>query len=71
MSQENVELAHEGLELWQRDDVEAFLSLIEWDLFAYPVPGVEPEGRVIDGPVRTFAAYLSGWNELAASCSPG
>jgi ketosteroid isomerase-like protein len=67
MSQENVELAREGFELWQRGDAEAFLSLIdpevEWDLSAYPVPGVEPEGRGIDGLVRMFAAYLSGWNE--------
>jgi ketosteroid isomerase-like protein len=67
MSEETVELAREGFKLWQRGDAEAFLSLIdpqvEWDLSAYPVPGVEPRGSGVDGLVRMFAAYLSGWNE--------
>jgi ketosteroid isomerase-like protein len=59
MSQENVERAREGFELWQRGDAEAFLSLIdpevEWDLSAYPVPGVEPEGRGIDAGETVIA----------------
>jgi uncharacterized protein len=60
-------LAREGFELWQRGDAEAFLELVdpdvEWDLSAYPAPGVDPRGRGVDGLVRMFVAYLSGWNE--------
>ena len=67
MSEENVERAREGFELWRRGDAQAFLELVdpdvEWDLSAYPAPGVEARGRGVDGLVRMFAAYLSGWNE--------
>jgi uncharacterized protein len=67
MSQENVELAREGFELWQRGDAQAFLELVdpdvEWDLSAYPAPGVEPRGSGVEGLVRMFAAYIGGWNE--------
>ena len=59
MSQENVEVVRRGLEAWQRDDLEAFLSVIDPDVEWHP--GLEGRVEGMGGVYRGIEGAREFW----------